>query len=193
MVMLSIFNFLKFLRFLPFLKNFSTIPAIALIAFLSGSAVAAYTSHVFHKAELSDRLSDALIDQREAVIQIARDSEKLRALDQKYFEEEIQKIRLIKDKVKIITKEIIKYVPEEGTGACNYSIGAVGLLNTARQPFNAEVVSLSETTDQPNSILKTTSTHSQRAEVESHIQCAEQYNELAAQHDALIGWINNNK
>jgi len=179
---------LKLLKFIPT----PSLPVIAVTAFLAGSSVAAYTSHVFHKAALSDELTEALNRQNKAVLQAIEENDEIRALDQKYFNIELAKAKEIQVVTKFITKEIVKYVPDESTGACNYTIGAVGLLNVARQPFNGSVASVYETTDQPNPALQATSAHTQRSEIEWHAQCAGQYNELAAKHDALVDWLNEN-
>jgi len=65
---------------------------------------------------------------------------------------------------------------------CNLTRGTVSLLNLARtgQPDAAAV------TDEEK---QTPSSLTQRAEASAHAECATQYRELAAEHDALIDWL----
>lgn len=93
----------------------------------------------------------------------------------------------IREVEKIVTKEVIKYVPVDESGSCNLTRGAVGMLNAARagrgsaELPGAPKLSYGEAAE-PSSIT-------QRAEVEAHAQCGVRYNELAARHNALIDWL----
>ena len=77
----------------------------------------------------------------------------------------------------IVRQEVPVYVQDNRD--CDLTRGAVGLLNRAAMP-NAEHPALSETAKQAPSTV------TQRAATEHCIGWAEQYNELAARHDALI-------
>jgi len=87
-------------------------------------------------------------------------------------------IKLERDKAPI--SEGLKNVSDNPM--CNLTRGDVSVLNLARtgQPDAAAI------TDEEK---QTPSSLTQRAEAEAHAECAIQYRELAAEHDALINWL----
>lgn len=183
----------RILKLIPFVSAFSSLPALALVAFLAGGSSTYYVIDTINKAALSEEMSEALVRQNKAVREVINQSDEIRASDHKYFEEIIAKTKASQAVSKIITKEIVKYVPQE-SDSCNYSIGAVGLLNYARQPnVSSWNPTMPDASRGSNESLHSPSNHSRIDEMEAHLQCVDQYNKLAVTSDALIDWINENK
>lgn len=97
-----------------------------------------------------------------------------------------EKREQVRTEVKYITKEIIKYVPQpkdESDTSCNLTVGAVGLLNSARtgtdfQPSRYSDAQVQAPTDIGMLELS-----------QSDIELASYCRQLAADHDALVDYI----
>lgn len=174
------------LKMLPLLSKLKSLPVLLTVAFLSGAGVTAYSLNVYHKAELADELTASLKQEKQAVTDAIIESDRIRALDQKYYEKEVADVKKLKATIKYVEKEVPKYVPENES--CNYRVGAVGMLNLARRPDLEEQL-MSEAAKLSDEALNAITTHSQLAEIQSNIQCAERYNELAASHDKLVDYL----
>lgn len=173
---------LSLLKFIPFsLKT-------ALIAFLTGCFVSWYVAHAFAEKDAAERLRIALEQKNREIEAVIAESQALRELDAIAMERIVAEKTKQKTREIVITKEIPKYVPVEVDGGCNFSLGAVGLLNIARSQSGA--ASVSEATGLSDEILRTPSDHTPQAEIESHAQCIERYNALSAEHNALIDFLN---
>lgn len=91
----------------------------------------------------------------------------------------------VRTQIKYITKEVVKHVPATETlpAECRLSVGAVGLLNAARSGADvqppADVAAQSEASTAVG--LRELS--------EADIELARQYRELAADHDALVEYV----
>lgn len=85
--------------------------------------------------------------------------------------------------VKTLNQEVSKHVPNDP--ACDLTVGAVGLLNTARG-HGAGVPAAPNGNDEES---RAPSVVTQQAEVTHHIDCAVRYRELAARHNQLLLWI----
>lgn len=90
----------------------------------------------------------------------------------------------VRTQIKYITKEVVKYVPAtENTPDCRLTVGAVGLLNAAR----------TGTDFQPTAYLdaeiKAATSIGMRELSQADIDLASQYRQLAADHDALVDYV----
>lgn len=95
-----------------------------------------------------------------------------------------EKREQIRTEIKYITKEVVKYVPvTQDASDCQLSVGAVGLLNAAR----------TGTDFQPSAYLdaqiKAASGIGLLELSVADIELAEQYRQLAADHDALVEYV----
>lgn len=95
-----------------------------------------------------------------------------------------EKREQIRTEIKYITKEVVKYVPvTQDAPECRLSVGAVGLLNAARTGTNF----------QPSTYLdaqvKAASDVGLLELSVADIELAEQYRQLAADHDALVEYV----
>lgn len=184
------------LSFLPKLSLFSGLKSLfsastlimLLIAFVAGCGITWYTLTAFYKADTADTLSVALELRNEAIRDTIERGDEIRRLDLIEFEKQLAQAKVSSVVTKTITEEVIVYVPE--TNDCNYSFGAIGLLNIARQPWlGSSLATLPTTAGLSDETLRTTSSFTQRDEVKAHAACATQYNDLAVKHDALIDWL----
>lgn len=91
---------------------------------------------------------------------------------------QMEMLTIERDKI-IVPQEVIRYVKVNPD--CDLSRGAVSLLNRSRGVPETPALSDGE--------KQAPSTITQPAEVQHHSECAIQYRELAAKHDALIEFI----
>lgn len=90
----------------------------------------------------------------------------------------------VRTEIKYITKEIVKYVPAtETTPDCSLTLGAVGLLNAARTGSGLQPSIGFDAQGQTSTAIGL------RELSMADIKLAEQYRELAADHDALVEYV----
>src|SRR3990167_5021548 len=93
---------------------------------------------------------------------------------------QVKTLNIQRDKI-FVKQEVIKYVKDNSQ--CDLSRGAVSLLNSARGVPETPVLTDAE--------KQTTSTITESAEIQYHADCATDYRQLAAEHDALVDFIEN--
>ena len=93
---------------------------------------------------------------------------------------QVKTLNIQRDKI-FVKQEVIKYVKDNSQ--CDLSRGAVGLLNNARGVPETPILTDAE--------KQTPSTITKSAEVQYHADCATDYRQLAAEHDALVDFIEN--
>ena len=93
---------------------------------------------------------------------------------------QVKTLNIQRDKI-FVKQEVIKYVKDNSQ--CDLSRGAVSLLNLARGVPETPVLTDAE--------KQTASTITKSAEVQYHADCATEYRQLAAEHDALVDFIEN--
>ena len=132
-----------------------------------------YTKSEFYKADQLDTVVAQNSETSKAIEDSAKAEVKL--------EEKRERVRT---EIKYITKEIVKYVPAtQGVSDCQLSVGAVGLLNSARTGSDFQPSAYSDAQVQA---------HSGVGMLElsvADIELAEQYRQLAADHDALVEYV----
>ena len=90
----------------------------------------------------------------------------------------------IRTEIKYITKEVVKYVPAtQDASDCQLSVGAVGLLNAARTGTNFQSSAYLDAQ------IKAASGIGLLELSVADIEIAEQYRQLAADHDALVEYV----
>ena len=89
-------------------------------------------------------------------------------------------LHIQRDKI-FVKQEVVKYVKDNSQ--CDLSRGAVSLLNLARGVPETPVLTDAE--------KQTISTVTKSAEIQYHADCATDYRQLAAEHDALVDFIEN--
>lgn len=95
-----------------------------------------------------------------------------------------EKREQVRTEIKYITKEIVKYVPAtETAGDCQLNVGAVGLLNAARTGTDFQPAAYLDAQIQAASGVGL------RELSLADIELARQYRELAADHDALVEYV----
>jgi len=167
------------------LKEKASIIIIVLVALASGFASGWYVSGVFHKAKAAERLQteiDNISAQYKGSLQNAR--KELQVASETVFRLSKQYENINKIKVKA-EGEVIRYV--QINNECDITRGAVRLLNQARGSGDKQA--MLHATGIVDGQEHTSSTVTQRAEIEAHIECATQYGKLAAKNDALIDFI----
>lgn len=95
----------------------------------------------------------------------------------------LTKLEGIYREVKTLNQEVNKHVPNNP--ACDLTVGAVGLLNSAR----GHKAGLPDAAPGADEKSGAPSTITQQAEVTHHIDCSVRYRELAARHNELVLWI----
>ena len=163
------------LGFLGKLGGFRTMLIVSSMTFGLGF----YTSAKFEQSAHVQELEDAV---KRTIAQ----AETVRELDNEILEGYLEQSQRVNEKIVYVNKEVIKYVKDNS--ACNLTAGAVGLLNHARD--RSKLRKATEITDAEK---RTPSTITQRAEIESHLECVTRYEQLSASHDALIDWLNYNR
>lgn len=146
---------------------------------------ALYVDHKFDEAARAGQLEDALKEQEKAVARAIAQERAMRAIDDEVVSGYIQELEDIRANPQVLEKEVVKYVrvPENGRD-CNLTVGAVGLLNRERTGVpDPATARLTDAEKQAPSAVD------QRQEVRAHAQCGRHYREMAAQHDALVEWI----
>lgn len=132
-----------------------------------------YTKSEFYKADQLDTVVAQNSETSKAIEDSAKAEVKL--------EEKRERVRT---EIKYITKEIVKYVPTtQGVSDCQLSFGAVGLLNGARTGANFQPSAYSDAQVKADSGLGL------RELSVADIELAEQYRQLAADHDALVEYV----
>ena len=93
---------------------------------------------------------------------------------------QVKTLNIQRDKI-FVKQEVIKYVKDNSQ--CDLSRGAVSLLNSSRGVPETPVLTDAE--------KQTISTVTKSAEIQYHADCATDYRQLAAEHDALVDFIEN--
>lgn len=132
-----------------------------------------YTKGEFGKADQLDTVVAQNAETSKAIEDSAKAEVKL--------EEKRERVRT---EIKYVTKEIVKYVPvTQDVSGCQLSVGAVGLLNGARTGANFQPSTYSDAQVKADSGLGL------RELSVADIELAEQYRQLAADHDALVEYV----
>lgn len=132
-----------------------------------------YTKGEFDKADRLDTVVAQNAETSKAIEDTAKAEVKL--------EEAREKVRT---EIKYVTKEIVKYVPvTQSASDCQLSVGAVGLLNSARTGANFQPSAYSDAQSKAHSGVGL------RELSVADIELAEQYRQLAADHDALVEYV----
>lgn len=132
-----------------------------------------YTKGEFDKADRLDTVVAQNAETSKAIEDTAKAEVKL--------EEAREKVRT---EIKYVTKEIVKYVPvTQSASDCQLSVGAVGLLNSARTGTNFQPSVYSDAQSKAHSGVGL------RELSVADIELAEQYRQLAADHDALVEYV----
>ena len=132
-----------------------------------------YTKGEFDKADQLDTVVAQNAETDKAIEDSAKAEVKL--------EEKRERVRT---EIKYITKEIVKYVPvTQSASDCQLSVGAVGLLNGARTGSDFQPSAYGDAQVKADSGLGL------RELSVADIELAEQYRQLAADHDALVEYV----
>lgn len=164
-------------------SRFGVIGVSVLLSVVVGIAVGWNVSGTIHKARYADTLQTEMtnltvqyrgsLNSKQRELDIA--SESLSELSQRY--DRINETRLTS------VREVVKYVKKNND--CDISRGAIGLLNEARDSASG-VSKAAQLSDEEK---QSSSTITQRAEIEAHIQCVAEYNKVIAKDNALIDWL----
>lgn len=145
----------------------------AICSLVIGFSAGYYTKGEFQKADQSEIVKGQNVEAIEDIQDTAKAEVKL--------EEAREKVRT---EIKYVTKEIVKYVPvTQDVSDCQLSVGAVGLLNGARTGANFQPSAYSDAQVKADSGLGL------RELSVADIELAEQYRQLAADHDALVEYV----
>lgn len=158
-----------------------------LMAFLVGGFVGWKVTSTIEKAASVNALMDAIKDRDESIARIESHYERLLDLNNASYQQLEAKLAKLRQSERTIIKEVPVYV--QSNPDCDLTVGAVGLLNSARAGVSGGGAPEAGAAGTPDAEKLSPSIVTQRAEVEAHADCAIRYNELAEKHDALIEWI----
>jgi len=187
------------LKLLPVGKVFNLLPGggiimVVAVAFCTGAGSTWYIKSKLETAERAQMIDSALAQQRETLQRVTEQGEAIRRLDDKTLAEASEKKEKVSKAIRYITKQVKVYVPVKSNLDCNYSVGAVSLLNAARQSVAASgKPRLPDAASLVDEALQATSTHSQQDEITSHLECVSNYNQLTIKHHGLINWLKENR
>ena len=159
---------------------------VALIAFSLGAGSSVYIVNKFNAAARLHATEKALEQQKEAVARAIKQSEAMRELDFEIIGSLNEAEDGIDEAHNQFSTEIIKYV--EVPGKCDLSGGAVRLLNNLIDSGDGvQGVQAPANADEESAKAAPVSQFDQTTH---HGQCIKRYNELMAEHNNLIDWIN---
>jgi len=159
-----------------FTKTFSA--RFVIYGLLISFALGAFVAYRVHK-----RL-DALAEQKsqkDVIVRVVRIQEATRKIEEKHLEAEEKRI----EANTVAKAELPKYAEPEKDPFCNVPVGAVRVLNAARDR-GATADSVSATARASHEEAQAPSTITRDALIEDNRRLAEMYNELANQCEALI-------
>lgn len=153
------------------LRNLALVGSLALLTGLTVGFVLGY------------RMDDSVPEQEVRAIRV----EVIKSIDDTAKAEVAleEKREQVRTQIKYVTKEVIKHVPatESLPVDCRLSVGAVGLLNAARTGADVQPAPDLDAQSQAPSAIGL------RELSESDTEIAGQYRELAADHDALVEYV----
>ena len=164
-------------------------PYLILAAFAAGGGITYYIDSLFDDAARAELLEKQAAAHKAAVKRAIEQSEKVRKLDNELLSDAADAKDEVDKAHDVFIKEVVKYVPQvsEAGCDCNLRIGAIRLLNAVRAGrAGGELRSPAGGTDEEG---RTPSSITGLAEIQYHADCARRYNDLAADHNALIEWL----
>ena len=159
---------------------------VAAVALCAASYGGWFAHGLYSQASLSEQLTKAQEQMRQAVQRAIDEAERVRQIDMEIVEDHTDVQAVIREVEREVIVEVIKYVSNDSS--CNLTVGAVGLLNDARRAA-AGGDAVSGTAGFTDEESQAASTTTQQDSVTAHKACAIEYERLRNQHNALISWL----
>lgn len=176
---------------LDFIKNAKWIILAAVVSLIIGFAGGWYEKGIHIKAKETDALQQARKNDAQNITQMYDTESKIDDVN----EDTEQRFKVIyKEVVKYVPKTVYKEKPETVTiydsqfhpsdcGSDTLTVHAVGLLNSALQNRDYDATAISDEEGQ------TATNIGLREIVQSEVEVAEQYHELATNHNACVDYV----